>query len=60
MDKEGVDGGVIIGGGDDDKFRVTMAMNIYENEQKVGEEQAGRARVVKKKKKKFGAFKKDY
>jgi|JI10StandDraft_1071094.scaffolds.fasta_scaffold3917432_1 hypothetical protein len=31
MDKEGVDGGVIIGGGDDDKFRVTMAMNIYEN-----------------------------
>lgn len=57
MDKDGLDGGVI--GGDDEKFRVTMAMNIFDNE-RVGEEQPGRSKVVKKKKKKFGALKKDY
>lgn len=57
MDKDGLDGGVI--GGDDQKFRVTMAMNIFDNE-RAGEEQPGRSKVVKKKKKKFGALKKDY
>lgn len=56
MEKEGLDGG-IIGGIDDDKFRITMAVI---NGLDKGEENAGRGKIVKKKKKKMFGAKKDY
>lgn len=46
------------GNGDDDKFRVTMAMNVFDYEKSI--EEPTKSKIVKKKKKKFGAFKKDY
>lgn len=49
---------MVNGNGDDEKFRATMAMNIFDYEKSI--EEPSKPKIVKKKKKKFGTFKKDY
>lgn len=55
MDK---DGGNNVNDAASEKFRVTMAMNVFDND-KI-ENEPGKPRIVKKKKKKFSPFKKSY
>lgn len=42
-----------------EKFRITMALNGFDNDRSIEEEIPSRGKVLKKKKKKIGGFKKE-